>query len=102
MAELPNSDMRTRMVYMADARIARRAEVAALARKLLAGEISVDSFFGALERDDWDDPLLAELLDLIEDEPVRSRVFGVGPRGYEEYRGRVNRLIDRVESGAER
>lgn len=83
---------------MSDARVARRAEVAALARKLLSGEISIDAFFGALERDDWDDPLLAELLDLIEDEPVRSRVFGVGPRGYEEYRGRVNRLIERAET----
>jgi hypothetical protein len=63
----------------------------------MAGELSLDSFFGELDSADWDDDLLAELLDLIEDEPVRSRVFGVGPRGYEEYRGRVHKLIERAE-----
>jgi hypothetical protein len=78
----------------------RRRYVASLARKLMAGEMSLDAFFGQLQSGDWDDSLLAELLDLIEDEPVRSRVFGVGPRGYEEYRGRVTRLIERAETSA--
>jgi hypothetical protein len=76
----------------------RRRHVASLARKLLEGEMTLDAFFGQLQSEDWDDNVLAELLDLIEDEPVRSRVFGVGPRGYEEYRGKVRRLIERAES----
>ncbi len=76
----------------------RRRYVAGLARKLMAGELTLDAFFGELESADWDDEVLAELLDLIEDEPVRSRVFGVGPRGYEEYKGRVHKLIERAES----
>jgi hypothetical protein len=83
---------------MIQARTDRRRHVAGLARKLMAGEITIDAFFGQLESEDWDDALLAELLDLIEDEPVRSRLFGVGPKGYEEYRGRVTRLIERAES----
>ncbi len=62
--------------------------------------MTLDAFFGQLQSEDWDDTVLAELLDLIEDEPVRSRVFGVGPRGYEEYRGKVRRLIERAESPA--
>jgi hypothetical protein len=78
----------------------RRRHVANLARKLLEGEMTLDAFFGQLQSEDWDDTVLAELLDLIEDEPVRSRVFGVGPRGYEEYRGKVRRLIERAESPA--
>lgn len=84
---------------MTDNRAEHRRDVAAAARSVLDGTGSYDAFLAVVQDADYDDPKLEDLVDQIEHLPPRSRLFGLGPRAYEEHVAEIRRLIAAVEEG---
>ena len=74
-----------------------RQRVAELATTLYDGRLTYEEFLAALpDLDLGTDDDVTELLDLIEHEPARGRVFGLSPQEHDAYvadiRARIARL----------
>lgn len=79
---------------MANLDPAIRHSVANLAAELYAGRLTYAAFLLALPEIDLNvDDAVTELLDLIEHQPSRGRVFGVGPEKHASYVADIQRRI---------
>jgi hypothetical protein len=79
----------------------RRRRTAALVLDLLDGRISLNEYWDRLDaQTDFGDEELDELLDLVEHEPARSRLFGVGVREHADYVAQVRARAQRLARGA--
>lgn len=80
----------------------RRRRTATLILDLLDGRITVNEYWDRLDAQSGSgDEELDELLDLIEHEPARSRLLGVGAREHAEYMAQVRARAERLARGAE-
>jgi len=71
-----------------------RQQVATLAAALYRQELSYGEFLRALPKMNLaDDDAVAELLDLIEHEPARGRLFGLSPEKHDAYVADIQRRI---------
>ncbi|MEO7962561.1 MAG: hypothetical protein ABIT38_01480 [Gemmatimonadaceae bacterium] len=82
---------------MTEPQIARRVELVTRLRPLYASpRAQPRAFLELVEADDFYDPVLDEVLDLIEHEPVRGGLFGLAPREHDAYVARICRLLDQI------
>ncbi|MDD2467253.1 MAG: hypothetical protein PHI97_24970 [Desulfobulbus sp.] len=73
-----------------------QVEVAANAKEYKAGNLSWDDFilnFGDIE---VEDPLIDELVDMIEHEPKRGGFMGASETEWKQYEERINNLIEEL------
>lgn len=77
----------------------RRAVLTA-ARAVLEGKNGPGDFLALVEKSDYADPLLAEVIERISHLPSSSRIFGIGREKYAQQIDFVRRLIDAAERGA--
>ena len=56
---------------------ARRAAIGEAASEVLEGRVKFMDFYSGLSEDDLEDPLVEELVDLLEHQPTIGRFFGV-------------------------
>ena len=78
-------------------RIARRREIAGRARAYLNGALPRSSVLRDIEADDYADPELKALLELIQNQPKKSRFSGLWGIAYDAYVQRAMTLIEAVE-----
>ena len=76
-----------------------RKEIATLARKLYAKEISFSEFLNETPEQD-EDELIDELVDLIEHEPKKGGILGVKEKEHDMYLKNIFNVIERLESEA--
>ena len=76
-----------------DSRSDRRHEIAVRARAYLEGLIPRSSVLEGLEAEDYSDPKLRPLLELIENIPKKSRTSGLWGKAYDAYVTRARELI---------
>jgi hypothetical protein len=76
-----------------DPRAARRHEIAVRARAYLEGLIPRSSVLEDVEAEDYADPKLHSLLELIKNIPKKSRTSGLWGKAYDAYIARANELI---------
>jgi hypothetical protein len=76
-----------------DPRAARRHEIAVRARAYLEGLIPRSSVLEDVEAEDYADPKLRPLLELIENIPKKSRFSGLWGKAYDAYIARARELI---------
>lgn len=74
-------------------RAARRHEIAVRARAFLEGLIPRSSVLEGIEAEDYADPKLQPLLELIQNIPKKSRFSGVWGKAYDAYVERARELI---------
>ena len=75
----------------------RRRRTAELVLALLDGTITTEEYWRRLEvQSPSGDEELDELLDLVEHEPARSRIRGLGPRDHGAYVAQTRALAQRV------
>lgn len=84
---------------MTDELAGHRRAVARAARAVLDGTGSYEAFLDVVADADYEDPLLEDLVDEINHLPRRSRLFGLGPRAYDEHVARLRRLADAADAG---
>jgi len=76
-----------------------RINIAALARRLYAKEVTFSEFMeGAPEQDE--DELIDELVDLIIHEPKKGGIFGMKESEHKEYLNEVFQVIEKLENEA--
>ena len=79
----------------------RRRRTAELVLELLDGRITVAEYWDRLEAQPGSrDEELDDLLDLVEHEPSRSRLFGLGAHDHSEYMAQVRARAERLARGA--
>lgn len=76
----------------------QRAVIAA-ARAFLDGHGTREAFLALLERTDYDDAQLAEVIVRVRRLPSASNVFGVGQKEHAREVAETKRLIEAVEAG---
>ncbi|MEO8633992.1 MAG: hypothetical protein ABI587_01835 [Gemmatimonadales bacterium] len=76
-----------------DPRAGRRHEIAVRARAFLEGLIPRSSVLEGIEAEDYADPKLRPLLELIEALPKKSRTSGLWGKAYDAFIARANSLI---------
>jgi hypothetical protein len=83
---------------MPEPEIARRIELVQQLRPLYAAPRAQprSGYLDLVEADDFDDPVLSDVLDLIEHEPVRGGFYGLAPREHDAYVARICRLLDQI------
>jgi hypothetical protein len=81
---------------MDDPRIARRVYLAERILATYVGQASGRDVLGEVCCEDFDDPVLDELLDLFEHQPAKSRWWGLSGRAYDKYVDRVRALAAAV------
>jgi hypothetical protein len=79
----------------------RRRRTAELVLALLDGTVTTDEYWRRLDLETGcGDDELDELLDLVEHEPARSRLLGLGAREHVEYVAQVRALAERLSRRA--
>ena len=81
-----------------DAAQRRAHQVAVLAKSLYAGLISPQAFLERIDSEDYENPYVSDLLDRIEHEPARGRLFGVSAATHDRYVLELQNIIARVLS----
>ena len=76
-----------------DSRTYRRHEVAVRARAFFEGLIPRSTVLEDLEADDWADPKLRPLLEMIQNIPKKSRFSGLWGKAYDAYVAKARELI---------
>lgn len=77
-----------------------RRKVAGFAKQYRLGELSFEKFLElAPESDQFEDDDISELLDLMEHEPQKDGLFGVGEKEYVRHMARIDALIARLLNG---
>lgn len=76
-----------------DLRTYRRHEVAVRARAFFEGLIPRSTVLEDLEADDWADPKLRPLLEMIQNIPKKSRFSGLWGKAYDAYVAKAHELI---------
>ena len=76
-----------------DSRIHRRHEIAVRSRAFFEGLVPRSTVLEGLEAEDWADPKLGPLLELIENIPKKSRFSGLWGKAYDAYVARAHELI---------
>lgn len=76
-----------------DSRIHRRHEIAVRSRAFFEGLVPRSTVLEGLEAEDWADPKLGPLLELIENIPKKSRFSGLWGKAYDAYIARARELI---------
>jgi hypothetical protein len=76
-----------------DPRAGRRHEIAVRARAYLEGLIPRSSVLEGVEAEDYADPKLSPLLELIANIPKKSRTSGLWGKAYDAYIARARELI---------
>jgi hypothetical protein len=76
-----------------DLRTHRRHEVAVRARAFFEGLIPRSTVLEGLEADDWADPKLRPLLEMIQNIPKKSRFSGLWGKAYDAYVAKARELI---------
>jgi hypothetical protein len=77
----------------ADPRSYRRHEVAVRASAFFEGLIPRSTVLEDLEADDWADPKLRPLLEMIQNIPKKSRFSGLWGKAYDAYVAKARELI---------
>jgi hypothetical protein len=77
----------------ADPRAYRRHEIAVRARAFFEGLIPRSTVLEDLEADDWEDPKLRQLLEMIQNIPKKSRFSGLWGKAYDAYVAKAQELI---------
>lgn len=75
----------------------RRHEIAVRARAYLKGMIPRSSVLEDLEAEDWEDPLMRPLLEVIQNAPKKSRFSGLWGVAYDAFIAKTEALIDAVD-----
>ena len=76
-----------------DPRAGRRHEIAVRARAFLEGLIPRSSVLEGIEAEDYADPKLRPLLELIETLPKKSRSSGLWGKAYDAFIARAHSMI---------
>jgi len=76
-----------------DPRAHRRHEIAVRARAFFEGLIPRSTVLEDLEADDWSDPRLRPLLEMIQNIPKKSRFSGLWGKAYDAYVAKARELI---------
>lgn len=76
-----------------DLRTYRRHEVAVRARAFFEGLIPRSTVLEDLEAEDWADPKLRPLLEMIQNIPKKSRFSGLWGKAYDAYVAKARELI---------
>jgi hypothetical protein len=76
-----------------DPRAHRRHEIAVRARAFFEGLIPRSTVLEDLEADDWADPKLHQLLEMIQNIPKKSRFSGLWGKAYDAYVAKAQELI---------
>jgi hypothetical protein len=75
---------------------APQVEVAYKAKEYKAGNMTWDEFIDACAETEVEDPLIDELVDMIEHEPKRGGFMGVSEKEWKRYEDRINFLIEEL------
>lgn len=70
----------------------------ATARAVLDGKGTRDAFLACVERTDYENPRLAELIERMRRLPSASNALGVGKNEYAREVSRIRRLIEALET----
>jgi hypothetical protein len=76
-----------------DSRTYRRHEIAVRSRAFFEGLIPRSTVLEDLEADDWADPKLRPLLEMIQNIPKKSRFSGLWGKAYDAYVAKAHELI---------
>jgi hypothetical protein len=82
---------------MDDHRLERRREFARRARAFYDGRLGRSEVLADVEAEDYADPVLAALLEVVQNQPKKSRFSGLWGRPYDAYVDRARALIDAAE-----
>jgi hypothetical protein len=88
------ADASAKVLRAAAALQALRISASDTARAYLDGQLSWDAAISAFS--DADDPLIVELFELIEHEPLRGGVLGISSEAFAAYHQQVLHLIQRL------
>lgn len=75
-----------------------RRDVARLAKKYRAGELSFEEFFAAMPDGYEEDENIADLVDLIEHESKKGGLSGVSEKEHARHVAQIEELIQRLSS----
>jgi DNA-binding ferritin-like protein (Dps family) len=75
---------------------ALQLEVATKAKEYKTGKLSWGDFIQEFGSTEVEDPLIDELVDMIEHEPKRGGFMGVNEREWKQYEDRINLLIEEL------
>jgi len=78
-------------------RLERRQEIARRARLFYDGKLGRSQVFEGVEASDYEDPVLRKLLEVIQNQPKKSRFSGLWGRPYDAYVAKALSLIDDAE-----
>jgi hypothetical protein len=75
---------------------ALQIEIATKAKEYKAGNITWDQFILECGETDVEDPLIDELVDMIEHQPKRGEFMGASEKEWKMYEDRINNLIEKL------
>jgi hypothetical protein len=76
-----------------ETRASRRHEIAVRARAFFEGLVPRSTVLEGLEAEDWADPKLRPLLEMIQNIPKKSRFSGLWGKAYDAYVAKARELI---------
>jgi hypothetical protein len=82
---------------MSETQTTRRREIAQRARAFYAGKLPRSEIFRDVTVADYADPLLKDLLELLTNQPKKSRFSGLWGKAYDKYVQRAHSLIEAAE-----
>ncbi|MEP6574466.1 MAG: hypothetical protein ABJD11_17325 [Gemmatimonadota bacterium] len=82
---------------MDDRSLQRRKEFARRARQFYDGRMGRSEVLADVEAEDYADPVLKALLEVVQNQPKKSRFSGLWGRPYDAYVDRARSLIDDAE-----